>query len=270
MESKALLSECLVTSDNLNSIAIPYMGDTQFRNNPFRRFSRPGSCGDSLSGGKSVITSKHYANSAYIPSAERPSYEFRTSLTRPKVSPNKHEQDSEEVKHSDSVPYTIKMTREVEQNFSVMKYLRLGSIEEVKFKEVALGTKSKRASDKTLILDLDGTLIYTLDPSLNYSAIDICHEQAKLVLYKDNNNSNEVSIKVLIRPHAIELLKELSKIYEIIVLPLLILGLHRVRAPICQRRTQASRPQRLLHFPQDIQEQMHMQRRTLFERLADI
>lgn len=219
MESKALLNECLVTSDNLNSIAIPHMGDTQFRNNPFRRFSRPGSRGNSVCGGKGVKTSKHYPSSVYIPSAERPSYEFHTSPTRPEASPEKREQDNEEAKRSDSVPYTVQMTREVEHNFSVMKCLRLGSIEEVKFKEVALGAKSKRASDKTLILDLDGTLIYTIDPSLNYSAIDICHEQAKVVLYKDNNNSNEVSIKVLIRPHAIELLKELSKVYEIIVLP---------------------------------------------------
>jgi TFIIF-interacting CTD phosphatase-like protein len=132
------------------------------------------------------------------------------------------EQEANKETSEESKEYIYKkleMTKEIEQNFDIMKCLRLSSIEEVKFKEFNLPhPKTRRTSDKSLILDLDSTLIYTINPLLNYSAMDICCDKAETIFIRNNKNLDKVCVKVMIRPYAKELLKGLSKIYEIIVL----------------------------------------------------
>ena len=77
--------------------------------------------------------------------------------------------------------------------------------------------KSKRSTNKTLLLDLDDTLVHTINTNFDYSMVNIDYNRAKTVIYKDDNSLNFTAIKVIVRPYAVKFLEELSKIYEIIV-----------------------------------------------------
>ena len=111
------------------------------------------------------------------------------------------------------------LSKEVEHNFAQIRKLTLPTPEEITSKEVILSydPKSGRLSNKTLILDLDDTLIHTINPSFNYASINITHSNFKSTLYQDKETSSIYSIKVVVRPYAIPLLQELSSISEIIV-----------------------------------------------------
>eukprot|EP00826_Nyctotherus_ovalis_P057427 TRINITY_DN7846_c0_g1_i20.p1 TRINITY_DN7846_c0_g1~~TRINITY_DN7846_c0_g1_i20.p1 ORF type:complete len:187 (+),score=24.91 TRINITY_DN7846_c0_g1_i20:92-652(+) len=64
---------------------------------------------------------------------------------------------------------------------------------------------------------MDDTLIHTLVPMFNYSKINVDYENAKTVVYEDSASSTLFSVQVIIRPYAIQLLQELSIIYEIVI-----------------------------------------------------
>jgi len=206
-----------VTS-KLSRHTIPYMSDTQFRNNPFRRFSRSDSSNHTLDkpflSSKDSSISKYYTNMTCIGEVKQePLTEYNSNIKKQKGSKETSEESKECTYNK------LQLTKEIEQNFDIMKCLRLSSIEEVKFKELNLPyPKTRRTSDKTLILDLDNTLIYAVNPLLNYSAMDICCNKAESILINNNKNSDKLCVRIMIRPYAKELLKELSKIYEIIVL----------------------------------------------------
>lgn len=110
------------------------------------------------------------------------------------------------------------MSDEVEHYFKVLQRLALPSEQEAKLYKVALPLQSRaRSSDKTLVLDLDETLIHTISSSFDYSDFNAFHEKLHTTFYKNNETKCISTIKFIIRPHAINFLKELSSIYEIIV-----------------------------------------------------
>ena len=110
------------------------------------------------------------------------------------------------------------LTKEMAFNFGIIQGVVFPTLEEIKNKTVNLRTdKSTRLSDKTLLLDLDDTLIHTINPKFDYSLINIDHSSAKIIFYKDPETSSLHSIKVVIRPYATELLQQLSKYYEIVI-----------------------------------------------------
>ena len=108
------------------------------------------------------------------------------------------------------------MTPEVEYNFNLMRKLDSTSTEEIKTKSVELSSRSKHSSNKTLILDMDETLIHSVKSYLDYSKLNVTVDEARTLTYRDNDFTFK-NFKVFIRPHAIRLLKELSELYEIIV-----------------------------------------------------
>ncbi len=112
------------------------------------------------------------------------------------------------------------LSHEVQHNFFMLRKIPMAVPEEIALKAINLDYDSRagRSSNKTLILDLDDTLIHTINPSFNYNSINITHTEFKTVLYKDAELPSIFSIRVVVRPYAIQLLEELSKIYEIIVL----------------------------------------------------
>ena len=115
--------------------------------------------------------------------------------------------------------FRAKLTKEVEHNFALIRKLMLATPEDVAIKEIALRNdiRAGKISNKTLILDLDDTLIHSVNPGFNYSAINVTHKDFHTVIYKERGGPNFFSLKVVIRPHALRLLEELSAIYEIVV-----------------------------------------------------
>lgn len=251
MEPKEAVDGSILHNGKLSAIIVPNLGDMQYRNNPFKRFPH--------SSTHNKLSEKTFFDNRAIPSAEH--YTDNVSYKKQNTYPNSaskdikkielqetlHEQEEDNSKSKKGMEefkemnekdvYKAELTKEIEQNFNIMKCLKLGSIEEVKFKEVKLDNNGnyERLSDKTLILDLDGTLIYMLNPSYDYSAIGLYHNKAKKIIYKDNASSTECSVEIIIRPYAIQLLEELSRIYEIIVLFVsYLLDIYIISADVCE------------------------------------
>ncbi len=128
----------------------------------------------------------------------------------------KEKSQAEEEQQQES-GYELKLTKEVLHNFKELEKIGFIPIEEVSKKYVVLPETKGKLSNKTLVLDLDDTLVHTLDPSLNYSAIRIDKNEIKTAMYMDQSSSTMVSIRVIVRPNAIKFLQELSPIYEIVV-----------------------------------------------------
>lgn len=114
------------------------------------------------------------------------------------------------------IDYTAVLSREVVYNFNIMSLSNFDTNADFKSKMIAVPGISK--SKKILILDLDDTLTHTMNPSFNYSHINITDIKPKTLLYKNPESMFLNTIKILIRPNAIRLLEELSKYYQIIVI----------------------------------------------------
>ena len=97
-----------------------------------------------------------------------------------------------------------------------MRHIGEATPEEIIEREIVLKPSNKK-SGKTLILDLDDTLIHTINPLFDYSALNISYGRAQTVMYKNNEGPSFETIKVIIRPHALKFITELSSLYEIIV-----------------------------------------------------
>lgn len=114
-----------------------------------------------------------------------------------------------------SIPYSL----EIRQNFQVMSTIVAATADEVKAKLIVLPPKGLegKLTKKTLLLDLDETLIHTINPKNNYNLINVKQENCKTLFLKDPSNTMVCSIKVSIRPYAMKLLQEMSSIYEVVV-----------------------------------------------------
>ena len=74
--------------------------------------------------------------------------------------------------------------------------------------------KHKKLSNKTLIFDLDNTLICTLTGTIVQLYTNAIFSK---INYNDSKRGNIVPLHVVIRPYALEMLKQLSPYYEIII-----------------------------------------------------
>ena len=115
--------------------------------------------------------------------------------------------------------YNVTFSREVEHNFAILRKLLLATPEEVALKMLPLSNSETigRTSKKTLFLDLDDTLVHTINPYFDYTSLNVAHTDVKTVLYQDSTTSEIFSIKVVVRPYAVQFLRELSSVYEIVV-----------------------------------------------------
>lgn len=115
------------------------------------------------------------------------------------------------------------MTKEVELNFKQIINIPKINLDDIDCRKVLLPCKTLKKH--TLFLDLDETLIHSIDSKFNYESINvnllkIKKENINVLCCKDSIKMKTIVIKVLIRPFAIELLQELSKLYEIVVINL--------------------------------------------------
>ena len=253
MESRKKSSQELFYTKKPLLIAVPHLGDLQSRKNPFNSSQHLSTFfptkSQTLLTLNEVVAAKFRANtvcnlkkmeyvrsqSSQVPIPARLTTEMSESITEDSCDwivesePEKAEDESdsldEEIKRGEKpaldekvAPLRAKMNREIEHNFMVMRSLIPATTEEVEVRKVKLDSYPEATSGKTLLLDLDDTLIHTINPSFNYSAMDVTHSTYHNVMYKDTEDSSFYSIKVVVRPHAIRLLKELSSIYEIAVI----------------------------------------------------
>jgi hypothetical protein len=121
-------------------------------------------------------------------------------------------QSSGEVSRSLSRPKVLKLTKELRGNFATMDRIRPWLPEELGTPPVPLLSTTK----KTLVLDLDETLIHSLDPAVDYVALngDCCEVQQFCL---DLGWGQDLCLQFFVRPFAIQLLQELSPLYDIIV-----------------------------------------------------
>jgi len=126
------------------------------------------------------------------------------------------EEQKSKIKEEDPA-YEITLNKEVMYYFNELEKGWFLSMEDVSKKFVSLPEVKGKKSNKTLLLDLDDTLVHTLDPNLNYSVVNIDKANIKNVTYADPVLSSIVNIKVAIRPDAVRFLKEISPYFEIIV-----------------------------------------------------
>ena len=110
------------------------------------------------------------------------------------------------------------LTEELQSYFKVMSSLEPVKDEEIQVRKVGLKNSVKpKYSDKTLILDLDDTLAHTLLPNVNYSTWMFSESEIKNTSYIDAKSGLSEKLKVVIRPCAIDMLKQLYELYEIVV-----------------------------------------------------
>ncbi len=115
--------------------------------------------------------------------------------------------------------YTVPLSKEVEYNFKQLPHVPTVLPSEIAVRTLKLADNAlkSKSSNKTLVLDLDDTLIHTIDPNFNYAAKGVKHYNFKNLLYQDAATGQIYPIKVLVRPYAIQLLNELSSIFEMVV-----------------------------------------------------
>lgn len=198
--------------------SIPHLNNMQASKNPFHKSSFTLSLTKS-----STINTDHRSFPEYTPAPELPSWPRPVSerVSKPGVQEDLSLDDDWEHFGETAVAndcFAEKgLSQEVMFHFSAMRALPVTEVKEVEKRTVELGKKPKGSSGKTLVLDMDDTLIHTLVPLFNYSRINVDHENAKTVIYEDSASSTLFSAKVIIRPYAIQLLQELSIIYEIVI-----------------------------------------------------
>eukprot|EP00826_Nyctotherus_ovalis_P064463 TRINITY_DN9456_c0_g5_i2.p1 TRINITY_DN9456_c0_g5~~TRINITY_DN9456_c0_g5_i2.p1 ORF type:complete len:279 (+),score=24.77 TRINITY_DN9456_c0_g5_i2:261-1097(+) len=114
--------------------------------------------------------------------------------------------------------YEMRLTREVIHSFRKLKFIRMPSNEQLSKMRIWLPKMhSKKESSKTLFLDLDETLVHTVQRDINYSFTRIDPEAVNLVSYIHPYTHRVDNIKVILRPHVKEFLQEMSPIFEIVV-----------------------------------------------------
>ncbi len=233
-------------------VFVPLMGDHQARKNPFSRRLRVETLREPIRSAllspkeleeskkphsrtlSSAVVCKHcHLSPAQIPLPVQQITEVSDMATESvanwttenegEESPvaSEHEDTKSELEFgTEKSPFRAVLSHEIKYNFRTMRSILPATAAEVALKAVNLDydVSAGRSSKKTLILDLDDTLIHTINPAFNYAAIDVTHSEFQTVFYQEPDDPSIYTLHVVVRPYAVQLLEELSKIYEIVVL----------------------------------------------------
>jgi CTD small phosphatase-like protein 2 len=77
--------------------------------------------------------------------------------------------------------------------------------------------KTKKLTNKTLVLDLDNTLVYVMTAQAFDSKKVFKDADVRSAKYIDTKKGITMELRIIIRPYAIEMLKQLTTYYEIII-----------------------------------------------------
>ena len=105
----------------------------------------------------------------------------------------------------------LKFSSFLKEQFNIIASLPPIPPEMIEALALKLPSKKKKLTNKTLVFDLDNTLVYTM---WNKTPEKYKGQRASYII---NSTGKSFNINVVIRPYAIEMLKQLSPYYEIIV-----------------------------------------------------
>ena len=112
---------------------------------------------------------------------------------------------------------TSQMTDEIKKNFEIIKDLSETTQSEIESRKVQLKKVDKKLTNKTLILDLDDTLVHTLNEKKTYSQKDLNLLEINSAFYIDPKKGLKSPVKYIIRPYALSFLQNIFPFYEIIL-----------------------------------------------------
>ena len=111
---------------------------------------------------------------------------------------------------------SLTISNEVINNFNVMEKIDQVTQNDILRRKVTLTFPDGRKTDKTLLFDLDETLIHTINPLLQYPK-NIHMGKVHTLYFIDSVTSKQEKIDIIVRPHAIELLQQMHPLCEIII-----------------------------------------------------
>ena len=112
---------------------------------------------------------------------------------------------------------TSQMTDEIKKNFDIIIDLPDTDECEIISRKVNLPKPMRKLTNKTLVLDLDDTLVHTLSDKKVYSQKDLKNLEINSVSYFDPKKGLKIAIKYIIRPYALSFLQNIFPFYEIIL-----------------------------------------------------
>lgn len=121
---------------------------------------------------------------------------------------------SKNIKEITIKPYLTKMTAELEKYFN--KLLHFKGIDESWIKEHRVRLRPQKVPRKTLVLDLDGTLICNIHKA-NTQFTENLYQSELVTTFYTHNGTTRGSLSFYVRPYVTKLLKTLKLYYEIIV-----------------------------------------------------
>lgn len=209
---------------------LPRSDDVHSKKNPFRKSSQDSIFQLSKSSTMSTFNKSLHECSNIILTTEVPSpqraepvriplpsndvEEIEEPLTDDEVEEKEETSAATKFKTETTKSYNFQLTREVAFHFNTMRSMPFTLSEEIALRSIQLQKTSKK---KTLVLDMDDTLVHTLVPTFDYSKLEVDYRSAKTVMYRDDMTSALHTIKVIIRPYAVKLLQELSRVYEVVI-----------------------------------------------------
>lgn len=114
--------------------------------------------------------------------------------------------------------YKMRLTGEAIYNFRELQQVEVPSKEEIGRRTILLPEPARqRKSNKTLFVDLDETLVHTMQTELDYSLVPIDPRAVQTTTFLLANTGKLLNLKTVFRPHVREFLKRLSATYEIVV-----------------------------------------------------
>ena len=249
MKAKSSTNVCSVYVRKALNVNLPQTEDKHYLKNPFNRFLRANTLRPKLVSSMQYLLPQSQPtlrSRTMAPQAEKASSHPKPEQTKKpeahlnesafssswlaesdeeaatsgdEVSPEESkEQVQEEVEEAEKVSsnFEVKLSKEVAFNFARLSLINPVTSEEVYLKQITLPDAHK-THKKTLILDMDDTLIHTINGEIDYRELGVAHKDIKTTFYEDPSIGT-LCISFVIRPYAIKFLKEMSRLYEIIVI----------------------------------------------------
>eukprot|EP00826_Nyctotherus_ovalis_P028265 TRINITY_DN2234_c0_g1_i1.p1 TRINITY_DN2234_c0_g1~~TRINITY_DN2234_c0_g1_i1.p1 ORF type:complete len:342 (-),score=25.07 TRINITY_DN2234_c0_g1_i1:432-1457(-) len=285
------------------NFAFPAVQSSQFDKNPFQRTSGPKQKAKSVSAinlsqkaiqiahvnskHKSCVITKKYkvrGNLEKLPKpacitseADEPEEILNGELNKLKKSMSnnsipKNETISQETIMSKAEGvYKMQLTGEVVYNFRELQLIKVPGREEIGRRKILLPKPTKlKKSNKTLFLDLDETLVHTMQANLDYSLVPIDPQAVRTTTFLLSATNKLLNLKIVFRPHVREFLKELSAMYEIVVYKTITIGIHSRKQSLRRDHNQLDRSCEGIHRLQIIQGRLHPKRECANKRSKNI
>ncbi|MDR3548808.1 MAG: NIF family HAD-type phosphatase [Candidatus Pacebacteria bacterium] len=218
--------------------ALPVVRDSQSKKNPFRKHSKQKTTDFSR-----LTTDEEYDQLLVRKGlTKKPFYSTETVIYRARVAFDRipkplsdteavgededlagkklcFEVKADEEKVIPTVPaYALSLSNEIKANFEELKRIGYIPIEEIEKRQTSIPDTKQGLGKKTLFLDLDDTLVHTINPRVNYDAKQVKKGEIHQVKYEDQYTHVEATASVILRPYVRHFLRELKRSFELVVM----------------------------------------------------